>query len=127
MERQQSQPFKKIIMPFIDEIEALSTSLPLESIYVKEWKRSVYWSQLSAGELAIISKRVAADETPSYAVEIILLKALDESGVRLFTNKDAERLKRVKYQLTLNDIALKMQQRVTIDDAKEDFTKTPEN
>ena len=114
-------------MPFIDEIEALSTSLPLESIYVKEWKRSVYWSQLSAGELAIISKRVAADETPSYAVEIILLKALDESGVRLFTNKDAERLKRVKYQLTLNDIALKMQQRVTIDDAKEDFTKTPEN
>ena len=110
-------------MSFIDELENLSKVIPLESTYVKEWKRKVFWAQLSANEVASVNKRVAADENPSYAAEIIILKALDESGARLFANSDTERLKQVKYQLTLNELAIAMQRRIT-EEAAEDFSLT---
>ncbi len=106
-------------MAFIDELKKKAGSLPLNSHHVKEWRRDVYFKPTTPHETALVKGQLADDDPAVYfVVGLIVLKALDQNGKRLFKNEDAKALRKLPYQQALTELASKMQARVSDEDAE---------
>lgn len=106
-------------MPFIDELKKKASSLPLKSHDVKDWDRTVYFKPVTPHETALVKSQLADDDPAIYfVVGLVVLKALDENGKRLFKNEHAKELRRMPYQQALTELAAKMQERVTVEEAE---------
>ena len=53
-----------------------------------EVQLSVYWHPLTIAEREAISKKTGTDDTNDYALQMMIEKALDKDGVRLFQDGD---------------------------------------
>ena len=73
-----------------------------------EVQLSVYWHPLTIAEREAISKKTGTDDTNDYALQMMIEKALDKDGVRLFQDGDKASLRREVEANILQEIQLAM-------------------
>lgn len=106
-------------MKLIDKIKSQYASAPLQKRNVPEWECDVYFKRLTTEELD-----AAASETPEGAsasrsnLQLVILKALDKDGKRLFSNDDADALAASASPVVVNGIAADMLSVATVEEAK---------
>jgi len=73
-----------------------------------EVQLSVYWHPLTIAERESISKKTGSDDTNDYALQMMIEKALDQDGTRLFQDGDKASLRREVSASVLEEIQLAM-------------------
>ena len=73
-----------------------------------EVQLSVYWHPLTIAEREAISKKTGTDDTNDYALQMMIEKALDKDGVRLFQDVDKASLRREVSASILEEIEIAM-------------------
>jgi len=73
-----------------------------------EVQLSVYWHPLTIAEREAISKKSGTDDTNDYALQMMIEKALDQDGTRLFQDGDKASLRREVSASVLEEIQLAM-------------------
>ena len=73
-----------------------------------EVQLSVYWHPLTIAEREAISKKTGTDDTNDYALQMMIEKALDEEGKRLFQDGDKASLRREVSASILEEIQIAM-------------------
>ena len=71
---------------------------------------SVYWHPLTIAEREAIQKKTNSDDTNDYALQMMIEKALDEDGKRIFQDGDKASLRREVEVSVLEEIQLAMLQ-----------------
>ena len=69
---------------------------------------SIYWHPLTIAEREAIQKKTGTDDTNDYALQMMIEKALDKDGVRLFQDGDKASLRREVEANILQEIQLSM-------------------
>ena len=73
-----------------------------------EVQLSVYWHPLTIAEREAISKKSGTDDTNDYALQMMIEKALDKDGTRLFQDGDKASLRREVSASILEEIQIAM-------------------
>ena len=73
-----------------------------------EVQLSVYWHPLTIAEREAISKKTGTDDTNDYALQMMIEKALDKDGTRLFQDGDKASLRREVSASILEEIEIAM-------------------
>jgi len=73
-----------------------------------EVQLSVYWHPLTIAERESISKKTGTDDSNDYALQMMIEKALDQDGTRLFQDGDKASLRREVSASVLEEIQLAM-------------------
>ena len=95
-------------------IELLKNSFGVSQLYrhdvIKDDKIifSVYWHPLTIAERESIQKKSNVDDVNDYALALMITKALDENGDRLFQDGDKASLRREVEANILQEIQLAM-------------------
>ena len=69
---------------------------------------SIYWHPLTIAEREAIQKKTGTDDTNDYALQMMIEKALDKDGVRLFQDGDKASLRREISASILEEIQIAM-------------------
>ena len=69
---------------------------------------SVYWNPLTIAERESIQKKTGSDDLNDYALQMMIEKALDQDGTRLFQDGDKASLRREIEASVLEEIQLAM-------------------
>ena len=69
---------------------------------------SVYWHPLTIAEREAIQKKTNSDDANDYALQMMIEKALDEDGKRIFQDGDKASLRREVEASILQEIQLAM-------------------
>jgi len=69
---------------------------------------SVYWHPLTIAEREAIQKKTNSDDTNDYALQMMIEKALDKEGIKLFQDGDKASLRREVEASILQEIQLAM-------------------
>ena len=69
---------------------------------------SVYWHPLTISERESIQKKTGTDDNADYALQLMIEKALDKEGVRLFQDGDRASLRREVSASILEEIQIAM-------------------
>ena len=69
---------------------------------------SVYWNPLTIAERESIQKKTGSDDLNDYALQMMIEKALDQDGTRLFQDGDKASLRREIEASILEEIQLAM-------------------
>ena len=69
---------------------------------------SVYWNPLTIAERESIQKKTGTDDTNDYALQMMIEKAKDKDGVKLFQDGDKASLRREIEASILEEIQLAM-------------------
>ena len=69
---------------------------------------SVYWHPLTIAEREAIQKKTGTDDTNDYALQMMIEKALDKDGTRLFQDGDKASLRREISASILEEIQIAM-------------------
>lgn len=106
-------------MSLIEQLRDKVALLPVKSHRIEAWDTTVYWKPLTPHESALIKSMVKeGDPDVYYALQMVVLKALDEDGKRLFENADAKDLRRMPYQAEFIELASRMAARPSVEDAE---------
>lgn len=99
-------------MSLIDQIEAAYDARPMDRIHVPEWEVQdgtevfIYFRPATQYELDVVNKVVPEGASGSrWNAQLVILKALDESGRRHFGDKDVTRLTAKGYSTVINRLA----------------------
>lgn len=91
----------------------------LRSMHVPEWDCTIYFKTVSPHEAGLAKSAVEDDDPISYYhVQLVCLKALDESGARIFKNADALAMREWACLDVFVRIAGEMSKSVSIEDAE---------
>ncbi len=102
----------------IEKIAAAYNDLPLKSMVVPEWETTIYYKPLTGEELDTVYELVDRSAVAKGNVQTVILKALDETGARVFKNDDLETLCSKAFIGTINRIASAMTEVVTPEQAE---------
>ena len=69
---------------------------------------TIYWHPLTIAEREAISKKTGTDDTNDYALQMMIEKALDKEGNRIFQDGDKASLRREIEANVLEEIQLAM-------------------
>ena len=69
---------------------------------------TIYWHPLTIAEREAIQKKTGTDDTNDYALQMMIEKALDEDGKRLFQDGDKASLRREISASILEEIQIAM-------------------
>lgn len=106
-------------MAFIAELKRKCGEIGLRKHHVPEWSRDVYFKPVTPHETSLVQAALGPDEPAVfYSVQLVVLKALDQSGKRLFRNDDFDELVRMPYQSAFIELAGKMQERPDVEELK---------
>ena len=75
----------------IDKILATAGARPRRSLYVSEWDLEIYWSPVTLHDQRQLGQQKLCDEL-DLAVHLVVRKAEDADGERLFSLADAHTL-----------------------------------
>ena len=95
-------------------IELLRNSFGVSQLYQHDVKKNgaiiftVYWHPLTIAERESIQKKSNADDVNDFALALMITKALDKDGKRLFQDGHKASLRREVNAGTLQDIQLAM-------------------
>ena len=98
----------------IRAIELLKNSFGVSQLYqhdvIKDDKiiLSIYWHPLTIAERESIMKKSGTEDNNDYALQMMIEKALDEDGKRLFQDGDKASLRREVEASILEEIQLAM-------------------
>ena len=97
-------------MRLIEKIAGIYDGLPLRTITVEEWGNEVlYFKPLTGEEYDAVQNLIPAGATgPANNAQIVISKALDSNGVRLFKDDDFEQLQKKGFIETTARIAKAM-------------------
>jgi hypothetical protein len=112
-------------MSIIDTIEAAYDARPMDRVRVPEWEvkdgpeMMIYYKPATQHELDVINKAVPDGATGSrWNTQLVILKSLDESGRRLFSDKDITRLTQKGYSAVISRLARVMVAVPSMEDAE---------
>ena len=106
----------------MEAIELLKNKFGVSQKYLYELKEGeetileIYWNPLTIAERESISKKTGTDDTNDYALQMMIEKALDKDGVRLFQDGDKASLRREVSASILEEIQIAM---ITVGTEKE--------
>jgi hypothetical protein len=95
-------------------IELLKNSFGVSQLYqhdvIKDGKIifSVYWHPLTIAERESIQKKSMSEDANEFALQLMIEKALDKDGARLFQDGDKASLRREVEAVILQEIQLAM-------------------
>ena len=95
-------------------IDLLKNKFGISQLYKYDVKEnnevllSVYWHPLTIAEREMIQKKSNSEDTNDFALQLMIEKALDKDGARLFQDGDKASLRREVAASILNDIQLAM-------------------
>lgn len=103
----------------LEKIEAAEAAITIQKHTMECWGIDVYFYPTKPSETALIRKIVTdSDPLIYWSVETVLLKALNENGVRIYSNACREKLRNTNFQAEVNELAVKMQAKVTVEEAE---------
>lgn len=106
-------------MSFISDLKKKAGELGLCKHRIEEWDADVFFKPVTPHETGLVRKALGVDEPPiSYSVQMVILKSLDKNGKRMFRNEDFDELVRLPYQSAIIELAGKMQERPSVEEAK---------
>ena len=106
-------------------IELLSNKFGVGQLYqhdvVKDGETvlSVYWHPLTIAERESIQKKAGTEDAGDFALALMIQKALDKSGKRLFADGDKATLRREVEAAVLQEIQLAMRESGTDKEVEE--------
>ena len=95
-------------------VDLLKNKFGISQLYRHDVKKqdeiifSVYWHPLTIAEREAIIKKSGTDDNNDYALQMMIEKALDEEGKRLFQDGDKASLRREVEASILEEIQLAM-------------------
>ena len=95
-------------------VDLLKNKFGVSQLYKHDVKKddeiifTVYWHPLTIAEREAIQKKTGTDDTNDYALQMMIEKALDKDGVRLFQDGDKASLRREVEANILQEIQLAM-------------------
>ena len=111
-------------------VELLKGSFGVSQLYQHEVVKDgeivleVYWNPLTIAERESIQKKTGSDDANDFALSLMIQKALDAKGKRLFADGDRATLRREVEAAVLQEIQLAMLESGTdkeVEDAKADL------
>lgn len=97
-------------------VDLLKNKFGVSQLYKHDVKQndeiilSVYWHPLTIAEREAIQKKTGTDDNADYALQMMIEKALDKEGTRLFQDGDKASLRREIEASILEQIQLAMLQ-----------------
>ena len=95
-------------------VDLLRNKFGVSQLYKHDVKKddeiilSVYWNPLTIAERESIQKKTGTDDTNDYALQMMIEKAKDKDGVKLFQDGDKASLRREIEASILEEIQLAM-------------------
>ncbi len=95
-------------------VDLLKNKFGVSQLYKHDVKQddniilSVYWHPLTIAEREAIQKKTNSDDVNDFALQLMIEKALDQNGSRLFQDGDKASLRREVEASILQDIQLAM-------------------
>ena len=95
-------------------IELLKNSFGVSQLYQHDVKKgnkiifTVYWHPLTIAERESIQKKSMSEDANEFALQLMIEKALDKDGARLFQDGDKASLRREVEAVVLQEIQLAM-------------------
>ena len=95
-------------------VDLLKNKFGVSQLYKHDVKQddeiilSIYWHPLTIAEREAIQAKSKTDDTNDYALQMMIEKALDKDGVRLFQDGDKASLRREVEASILEEIQLAM-------------------
>ena len=95
-------------------IELLKNSFVVSQLYQHDVKKgnkiifTVYWHPLTIAERESIQKKSMSEDANEFALQLMIEKALDKDGARLFQDGDKASLRREVEAVILQEIQLAM-------------------
>ena len=95
-------------------VDLLKNKFGVSQLYKHDVKQNdeiiltVYWHPLTIAEREAIQKKTNTENTNEYALQMMIEKALDKDGVRLFQDGDKASLRREIEASVLEEIQLAM-------------------
>ena len=95
-------------------VELLKNSFGVSQLYQHDVKKgdkiifTVYWHPLTIAERESIQKKSMSEDANEFALQLMIEKALDKDGVRLFQDGDKASLRREVEAVILQEIQLAM-------------------
>ena len=95
-------------------VDLLKNKFGVSQLYKHDVKQddevilSVYWHPLTIAEREAIQSKSKTDDTNDYALQMMIEKALDKDGVKLFQDGDKASLRREVEASILEEIQLAM-------------------
>tara|TARA_A100001515_G_scaffold123213_1_gene106983 strand:+ start:1413 stop:1766 length:354 start_codon:yes stop_codon:yes gene_type:complete len=95
-------------------IELLKNSFGVSQLYQHDVIKndtiilSIYWHPLTIAERESIQKKSISEDANEFALQLMIEKALDKNGVRLFQDGDKASLRREVEAVVLQEIQLAM-------------------
>ena len=95
-------------------VDLLKNKFGVSQLYKHDVKQddeiilSVYWHPLTIAEREAIQKKTGTDDTNDYALQMMIEKALDKDGARLFQDGDKASLRREISASVLEEIQIAM-------------------
>ncbi|BCV05162.1 MAG: hypothetical protein CM15mV99_290 [Caudoviricetes sp.] len=93
-------------------VDLLKNKFGVSQLYKHDVKQddeiilTVYWHPLTIAEREAIQKKSNSDDTNDYALQMMIEKALDKDGVRIFQDGDKASLRREVEASVLEDIQI---------------------
>ncbi len=112
-------------MAFLDDLMGLEKVIPVRSHFVKSWSRKVFFLPLAVKESEMAKVLMGdAESSASMWAAYVVVKALDENLVRLFSNDQYEAVKELHFQAEFEGLFVEMRKPVEVDTAVAAFTET---
>ena len=95
-------------------VDLLKNKFGVSQLYKHDVKQedevflTVYWHPLTIAEREAIQKKTNSDDTNDYALQMMIEKALDKEGTKLFQDGDKASLRREVEASILQEIQLAM-------------------
>ena len=95
-------------------VDLLKNKFGVSQLYKHDVKQddeiilTIYWHPLTIAEREAIQKKTGTDDTNDYALQMMIEKALDKDGVRLFQDGDKASLRREISASILEEIQIAM-------------------
>ena len=95
-------------------VDLLKNSFGVSQLYKHDVKQNdeiiltIYWHPLTIAEREAIQKKTGTDDTNEYALQMMIEKALDQDGSKLFQDGDKASLRREIEASVLEEIQLAM-------------------
>lgn len=113
-------------MRLLEKIKAVYDNSPAKPLAVPEWGVTVYFRPLKGDELDVVKALTPADCTPTRSnAQVVVIKALDANGVRLFKNDEADDLYASSFPEVINRIAIEMWKTPSVAEAEKNSVATP--